>query len=363
MVDKGLIDNRERMKELDKQGVLASVEKLPDQIKDAWDGVKQLKDQFGFDDFDKVVLFGMGGSALGGWVIKRLYPDLKVPFEVVSDYQVPGYVDDKTLVILSSYSGNTEEVLEAADKVKDKTNQIMVITTGGKLLDLAKEQRWPVYVIDPVHNPSNQPRMAVGYAITGLLAMFKSVGLLNVKDEEINEVVEFLKQKGADLVPEASETNIAKYLAYAAYRRIMVLISAQHLLGGVHVFNNQVNENAKNLTIELPIPEMNHHYLEALPFPKQLKDDVVFFGFDSKLYSDRIRQRLSLTGQLIEKAGYPYEIIRLEADSKLTQVFEMIQIGAFVSFYLAMLNGIDPSPIPNVDFLKSELAKLKTVEV
>ncbi|NOY15202.1 MAG: SIS domain-containing protein [bacterium] len=357
MTDKGLIDSRDKIKQLDKQGILASIEALPAQISDAWATGSDLNIDIKPGQVEKVVLVGMGGSALGGHVIKHLYPDLKAPFEVVSGYNLPGFVDKKSLVILSSYSGSTEEVLTAAGQAKERSEQVVVITTGGRLGRMARDNNWPVYLIDPVFNPSNQPRMAVGYAITGLLAIFNQAGLIKITDSQISQVVGYLKSKNKDLEPESVDTNIAKYLAYNAFRRIIAFVAADHLVGAVHVFNNQVNENAKNLTTQLVIPEMNHHFLEALPYPKQLRDDVVFFLFDSDLYLPRIQQRVALSQQVIEKSGFPNEIIKAEADDKLMQAFEIIQIGAYTSFYLAMLNGIDPSPIPNVDFLKAELKK------
>ncbi len=355
-MSEGLLDSRQKMAELDKSNILSSVEALGDQIEEAWQVVSQLSLNFPLEEINNIVWVGMGGSALGAWLGKYLFKlTLKLPFEIVNHYQLPAYADERSLIILSSYSGNTEEVLAAAKVALERTKYIFVITSGGQLLQLAKENKLPLYLIDPKHNPSNQPRMAIGYAATVLIAFFNRIGLVRVSEDQMKEVVKFLKTRNSILRPEYKDDNLAKLLAYNAFKRLVVFISADHLIGATHVFNNQVNENAKNLTTELVIPEMNHHYLEALSFPKQLRDDLFFLLWDSELFLPRIRRRIELTKQIIDKKDYPHQLVKLEGKDVLTQAFEVIQLGEYTSFYLAMLNGIDPAPIPNVDFLKKNL--------
>ncbi len=352
------IDSREEIKKLDKSNVLGSIEALPDQIQDAWTKASQIKLPADYSQVNNVVVMGMGGSALSTHIIKHLYKkDLQLPLEVYNHYEIPGYVNQDSLVILFSYSGNTEEVLEAAVEASLKTKKILVITSGGKLKAFAQRQNFPIYLIDPIYNPSNQPRMAIGYTVFGQLALFKTLGFINLETSQVEKLVQRLKDTAFKLAPEDKENNTAKYLAYAAFQKIIVLVSAEHLRGAAHVFNNQLNENAKNLTIELALPEMNHHYMEALPFPKQTKENVIFFFFQSKLYHPRVQVRVPLTNQVAEQEGYPTEIISATAPTKLEQVFEIIQLGAYTNFYLAMLHGIDPAPIPKVDFFKAQLAK------
>ncbi len=354
------LDSREEIKKLDQSNVLGSIEALPDQIQDAWAKASQIKLPQEYSQVDNIVVVGMGGSALSTHIIKHLYKkELKLPLEVYNHYEIPAYVNSNTLVILSSYSGNTEEVLEAAVEASLKTKKILVITSGGKLKQFAERQQFPFYLIEPVYNPSNQPRMAIGYTVFGQLALFRSLGFINLEDKQVANLVRRLKDTAFKLAPETVEDNTAKYLAYAGFQKIIVLVSAEHLRGAAHVFNNQLNENAKNLTIELVLPEMNHHYMEALPFPKQTKENVIFLFFQSKLYHPRVQVRVPLTNEVAEQEGYPTEIISATAPTKLEQVFEIVQLGAYTNFYLAMLHGIDPAPIPKVDYFKAKLAKFK----
>ncbi len=299
-----LLDSRQKMAELDKSNILSSVESLSNQINDAWEAISQLELRYDLDQIRNIVWVGMGGSALGAWLGKYLFKlSLDLPFEIVNHYQLPGYVDKHSLVILSSYSGNTEEVLAAAEVALKRTKHLFVITSGGKLLELAKKEKLAYYLIEPKYNPSNQPRMAIGYAATAFIGFLSRLGLIKVTQEDIEEVITFLKEQDKFLRPERKDDNLAKLLAYNFYKRLIVFISADHLIGATHIFNNQVNENAKNLTLELVIPEMNHHYLEALSFPSQLRDDLFFLLWDSSLLLPRIRQRIALTQQLIDQKG------------------------------------------------------------
>ena len=360
MAQQSILDSRDEIKKLDLSNVLGSVEKLPDQIEDAWSATKQIKVPPAYKQVKQIVVSGMGGSALGAKVIRTLYKSsLKVPFEVINHYELPAYVGSDTLVVLSSYSGTTEETLASAEDAKKRGAKLAVICAGGKLAEFAKKEECPAYIIDPKYNPSNQPRMAIGYSVFGQLGLFHAMGLIELGDDDVAKVVALLRTNAKNLVPESVDHNTAKFLAYAAVDKMLVLISAEHLEGAAHAFNNQLNENAKNLTAEALIPELNHHYLESLSSPKHMKDSVLFFFIDSGLYHPRVQARFPITLDVVEKNGFHGEMIRAVAKTKLEQVWEIIQLGAYTNFYLAMLNGINPAPIPWVDYFKEQLAKVK----
>jgi glucose/mannose-6-phosphate isomerase len=352
-----ILDSRTEIKKLDKSNLLGSIEALPDQIADGWREAGTVNLPESYKSIKNVVVSGMGGSALGSQVIKNLYKkSLAVPFEVVPHYELPSYVGEDSLVLLSSYSGTTEETLAAAEDSLARGAKIVVITAGGELAGLATKHNWPVYLIDPKFNPCGQPRLAVGYAIAGQLAIFNKLGLINITDQEISTVVTGLRMLATKLVPESETANLAKDLAFKAYDKSLVLVGAEHLIGAVHVTNNQLNENAKVLTAEWPLSEFNHHYMEALSFPKLARDTTLFLLFNSALDHERMIMRFPLTQKIIEAAGYECELVQATAPTPLEQVFEIIMLGEFVALYLPMLYGIDPSSIPNVEAFKSALA-------
>lgn len=349
------LSNRKEIEALDQNQVLTSIEMLPEQIMDAWEQTAGQDNTAYVLGVDHIIVAGMGGSALGAQVVQAIAKKyLKVPLEIIKDYTLPSYVNPKTLVILSSYSGTTEETLNAAIEAEKAGAKIAVITAGGQLAELAKSKNYPHYLINPQYNPSGQPRMAIGYAIVGQLGLLKSFGLVNCDYFNIKAAAEFLKAQSQKLSPEAGN-NLPKQLAASATGKIIFLVSAEHLTGATHVFNNQLNENAKNLTVELQLPELNHHYMEGLPNPESAKQAGVFWFINSSLYSSKLQLRLRLTQDVVTKNGYASEIINLTATDPFVQAFELIQLGAYTNFYLAMLHGINPAPIPWVDYFKDQL--------
>jgi len=359
MSNTSLLDDREQLAKLDISGVLRSVEQLPEQIEQTWATAKTIQVPEEYRRITRVVVSGMGGSALGAHVIKTLYKSsLKMPLEIVNGYDLPGYVNDQTLVVLSSYSGTTEETLQTAQEAEKKAAKIAVITAGGALQQLAEKKGYPLFFIEPKHNPSNQPRMAIGYSVFGQLGLLHALGVISLSDAEVRSVLDLLRRNAANLSPEEKDRNTAKFLAFSCVDTMPILVSAEHLEGAAHVFNNQINENAKNMTAMLNIPEMNHHFMEGLSFPTAMKENVRFLFVNSTLYHPRVQSRFPLTREVAERAGFQCETIQATAKTKLEQVWEIIQLGAYTNFYLAMLNDIDPAPIPTVDWFKEQLGKV-----
>jgi len=352
-----ILDSRNKIKAIDKSDLIGSVEALPNQIQDAWEQTKNLSFPTDYSSVKNILISGMGGSNLGGQVIKHLFKDeLMLPLEIYPHYHLPGYVSSDSLVVLSSYSGTTEETLSAAKQALSVKAKIVVITGGGPLADLAREHNWPMYLIDPKFNPSKQPRMAIGYAVFGQLSIFAKLGLINLSETDVLNLVDTLSEMTKQLSPDI-ENNPAKLLSYNAYDKHLIFVAAEHLIGAAHVVNNQVNENAKSLTSEWHLPEFNHHYMEALSYPKLSKENTLFLLFNSALYHERVQKRVLITKNLLEQKGYETHIVLATGNTKLEQVFEAILIGEFMSSYLPILYGIDPSSIPNVDWFKTEMNK------
>ncbi|MCA9369120.1 MAG: SIS domain-containing protein [Pseudomonadales bacterium] len=353
-----IIDSREKIGELDKSNMIGSIEALGKQIEHAWEELKNIS----FtpkDEIRNIVVSGMGGSALGADVIAHLFKEeLKVPLYINRTYSLPEFVDMHTLVVLSSYSGTTEEVIAAAAEAEARKAQIMVICAGGTLLELAQNKGYAHYKIDPVHNASDQPRMAIGYSVFGTIGLFEKAGLLQISDADVVEVVKTInKQVEACTIEVSGESNPAKALAYTMLDRQPVIIVADFLEGAAHVSANQHNENGKAYVNYKVIPEINHHLMEGLRFPKSNASTQVFIFVNSVLYPPKISLRMRLTQQIVEDNHIETMAVPLQASSKMAQAFEMISLFSFCSFYLAMLEGIDPSPIPFVDAFKEELKK------
>lgn len=337
--------------ELDSKNMLGSIDMLTEQIKHAWKAAATVHMSAAAKQCRNIVVFGMGGSALAGDIVRAVFSDkLIVPLLIVNDYNIPAYVSADSFVVLSSYSGTTEETLSAAKRILDITPHVVVVTTGGDLKTLMAEKQLPGYCIEPTYNPCGQPRIAVGYAVVGLLRILATAGYVQCTDQTIDNVAHYL-DGNRELLRDAGQE-----LAQRLVGTVPVFVGSEFLLGNLHTVTNQTNENGKNFSCWFPIPELNHHLMEGLGFPAVTKQ-LRFVFVESQLYHERVQKRYTVTKQVLSKQGVAYDSFVATADSKLTQAFEVLQWGSYVSFYLAINNQIDPSPIPWVDYFKHALKK------
>ncbi len=352
-----ILDNPQELKKLDSGNVIGSIESLPKQIEAAWNESKNIKLPDSFKDIKNIVVSGMGGSALGPHIIRSLFRP-KIPFQIVNDYQLPSFVSQDTLVILSSYSGNTEETVTTGEEAARKTKKIIAISSGGKLIDLAKRENFPFYQFTTTYNPSNQPRMGLGYSIIGLLGILNSAGIVRLEDSKVQKIASLVGEESDRLnISNETENNPAKSIASSLSGFIPILVASGFLTGNVHVFANQINENAKCFSAYFLLPELNHHLIEGFTKPDKAKDILKFLFLDSDLYHPRIKRRSEVTKQILEKQKYEFISHKFASSDEISQVFEALSFSSWTSFYLAASYEIGPSPIPWVDFLKSELAK------
>lgn len=353
------LDSPSEIKKLDSKNLIGSIEFLGQQCEQVFEEVASLDFDTGLSQVKNIVVVGMGGSALGAHVVASLYFDeLKVPLGIVNGYHLPGYVDPQTLVVLSSYSGTTEEVLAAYGEAKDKKAKMLAISAGGDLQKLVDAGKIAGYVFKPKYNPSGQPRMGLGYSILGQIAILAKLGYLKFAEDDLQKVLAVVDKVNAESkLDSATSENKAKQMASRFLNKIPFLLASEHLVGNIHTFVNQINENAKVISAYFTLPEADHHLIEGLPSTDEIHRKVVFFFLKSGLYSPRVLKRYDITKTLVEKAGYETVVYEPQLTTKIEQVFEFLTFGSWVSFYLAMLYGRDPAPIPNVDFLKAEMAK------
>lgn len=331
----------------DKSNVFGSVTALPEQIRHAWEEAQKVTVPGEYRRINKAVMAGMGGSLLGARVIDSVYgAEFPCPLVLVNDYRLPAWVDEKTLIICSSYSGSTEETLSNAREALAKKAKLMVIAAGGELGQIAQANNLPYYQIIPKYNLSNQPRMAIGYSLIGGLVLCQKAGLIPVNQTEIDQVIAAMKTVRAG----EAETFAAKMID-----KQLIIVAAGHLTGPVHTVKNQINENAKHLAHRHDLPELNHHLMEGLQFPKANPETTLFWFIGSDLYSPRIRKRLQLTREVVAKNHLQVLSLKVNSGTKLAQAFELIQFGAYAGFYLSQLHRLDPADIPWVDYFKQQL--------
>ena len=175
------LNSIEEIKKIDKQNVLGSIEALPNQCLHAWEDTSKVKIPENYKEVENLVMCGMGGSGLAGCIVESVFSgSLRIPIVRVNDYNLPGFANNKSLVVCSSYSGNTEEAISNANEAINRKAKWMAIGTGGELEKLARSNNVPFNKIEPQHNPSNQPRMAIGYSLTGQLSLVSKTGLIDI---------------------------------------------------------------------------------------------------------------------------------------------------------------------------------------
>jgi len=351
------LDDLAKMKKLDKKNMRGSIESLWQQCEQVYDEIKKIKFPKSYRKAESILVNGMGGSALGSHIIQALYKEyLKIPFLFMNSYSLPASLSRKDLFIASSYSGNTEEVLTTLKEAQKKKLRILGLASGGKLGQAISSGKIPGYVFNPQHNPCGEPRMGLGYAVFSQFLILKKLGYLKITDAELKKVINFLGGVVELLGPDnPTRSNPAKSMAKALHGKIPVIIASEFLAGNVHVLRNQFNETAKTISCYFLIPELNHHLLEGLQFPKEQKKYLKFVFFESNLYHKRNQKRYQITQTVMEKNKANYMVCPLQTRSKLMQVFEMLIFGSYVTYYLALLNKVNPAPTPYVQYFKRRM--------
>lgn len=351
------LDDSKLIKKLDPDNVLGSIEMLGEQFNQAWQEFKKIKVPKSYKQINKILINGMGGSQLGGHILQSLFFDqFKVSVTIINSYDLPASLDSKTLYVISSYSGDTEEPISAFTAAKKTKAKIFGIASGGKLGRWIKQGKLPGYIFDPVFNPSTQPRMGLGYSLSAQLALFKKLNLIKVSDLQIIKALKTVNGFNAKFgfnTPLAK--NPAKKLAKQAHRKSLAIVASGFLTGNAHVFANQANESGKTFSGYYIISELNHHLLEGLKYPKANRQSLLFIFLESKFYHPKNQLRHKITQKVVAKNKVKYSVYKMTASSKFEQTLEATALSSYVTFYLAILNNINPNIIPWVDFFKAQL--------
>ncbi|MCX8173987.1 MAG: bifunctional phosphoglucose/phosphomannose isomerase [Thermoplasmata archaeon] len=346
------IDDVVGMKKVDASGLLPLTVRFPEQVEEAMGIAKRALENFSYQP-EKIVICGMGGSAIGGDITAAwAFNKARVPIVVLRDYFLPAFCDENTLVIAASYSGNTEETLSAFDDAIYRKCKIVSISSGGLLEKRAKENG-VLHIKIPSGMP---PRGATAYMLVPQLMILEAGGIAAC-EAELKETVEVCRVLRENLKPETpSGRNQAKIIA----RKILGTIP--NILGmGISApiakrWRTQINENSKMIAREDVFPELNHNDTVGWSGdPQPERFSVIILRHHGEF--GRNRMRIEITKDLVLKRAR--EIIEVWASGKtdLTKMLSLMYIGDFVSIYIAMLRDIDPTPVPVIENLKKLLAE------
>jgi len=353
------LNNTKEIQKLDKDNVSESISLLPEQIKQVLNDTKNIKLPESYKKCTKIMINGMGGSNLGAWVLKRLFNDqLKVPVDILDGYTVPKSVDKNTLFLFSSYSGTTEEVLSTYKEIKKRGAKMLILASGGPLEKRAKKENIPGFIFNPKFNPCTQPRIGLGYSLFGLIYLFAKLDFIKLSKKDIADILSLLEKnnKGLKLSVKINK-NKAKKMALKMHGKMPILVGSEFLMGNIHIFRNQITETCKTFSSFLELPDLNHFAMEGLQYPTANKKNMLFFFIDSDFYHKRIQQRAVLTKKVVKQNKIEVLDHKLSSKTKLLQSFELLQYGTWLSYYLGILNNVNPAEVPFVSWFKNELTK------
>ena len=344
-----MLDDLKYVHQRDSQDALGVVEKQWQQLVRSFEPRTESLEH---GRFENVVFAGMGGSALGA-LISTSWPKCTVPFEVCRDYNLPNYVSDKTLFIASSYSGNTEETLSALAEAQKLGVKPVVITHGGKLGEIAKTNNYPTY-----HIPATpQPRFSALYGLAAVVDILKKNGLaVDTKPKpKLAAAADFLHRSTSAWLPTVpKDQNPAKKLAMELAGKSPVIYGGPLMAPAAYKWKISFNENAKTVAWWGSFPEFSHNeFIGWTSHPVDKPYGVV--DLRSSFEHERIQRRFTVTAKLLSGKRPAPHTVQAEGSNILEHLVWTIAFGDFVSIYLALLNGIDPTPIELIERFKKEL--------
>lgn len=353
------LDDAASVARLDPYGMLRLVTGLVDQAGPGYSSGKQVAVEPPRGGFRAAVIAGMGGSAIGGDLVKAVAADFSpIPVEVVREYRVPAFVDERTLFVASSYSGNTEETLAAQEQAARAGARIVALTSGGRLGDVASQKGWPIARI-----PSGlPPRAAIGYSLFAAVGVMEAAGLLPDMATPMEQAMRALagvRDRCGMAVPYAQ--NLAKQEAIELLDRLPVIYGSSGIGAAVaYRWKCQFNENSKHPAYWTSLPELDHNEVvgwEAPPPSVARHIRMIMLEVGDEV--PRMVRRFEATRRILDGRASGMAIFQGEGEGHLARALSLLHLGDYVSFYLAIAKGVDPTPVRFIDRLKAELATMR----
>lgn len=353
-----ILDDTDKIKEIDREDILGVEERFHTQLMEAKNIVQEsdlglLEDK----EFKGIAFLGMGGSGFVGDIAKALIKDnIDIPVEVVKGYNLPSFINENWLIVAVSYSGNTEETISAAGQALEKGCEILAVCSGGKLENLIQNNNKAIIKIPA----GMQPRGAIGYLFIPSYLALDKIKVISVDPDDIKETFDLIKEKAA-LYGRQVETdrNPAKKLALKISGHLPIVYGTEGILTAIaYRLKCEFNENSKIPSWCNEFPELNHNETVGWEELKEITGKFILIVFNDKDEAIRVKTRIKVTLDLIRENLSEVIEIPVEGRSKLAKALSVLYLGDITSVYLALLAGVDPSPVKKIDILKNELKKL-----
>lgn len=342
--------DREEIYALDSGGMLGHAAAVGHQLVEAWDASARVHLPWDPAGFRAIAILGIGGSATAGDYFAAIAsPTAPFPVVVVQGYEVPAWLGKGTLAVACSYSGNTPETLAAVEAASHRGAAIAAITSGGELAARADARGWPLFRV----GYRASPRATTVHSLAPLLRIGLHLGLVDVNDNDIANAAgahgDMVQRLLAHSLPR--EQNPAKECAYALWGKTPIVLGASHLEAAAVRFKNQLAENGKALAAAEFIPQAGHNLVVGLTTASP--DQFVVLVFGSRLLSRAVVGRAAAISSEFERAGIEVQGLPLYGGSILGDLLQATAWGDYVSCYLALLNGQDPTPVAQIDRVRA----------
>ncbi|MDR1992380.1 MAG: bifunctional phosphoglucose/phosphomannose isomerase [Nitrososphaerota archaeon] len=352
-MDKPLLDDQEKIRTIDKNGMIDFCINAATHYRNAAKIAQHPFNQISTQLPERIIIAGMGGSAIGGELIKDWARDkLSLPIEVNREYSLPAYADQKTLVLVSSYSGDTEESLSTLLDALKRGCMLFCVTSNGAVLETAKKHNLPHIQVPP----DMPPRAALPYLLIPMLIYLQKIGLAKNVEDELDEAYALIekvsKENGLDT---PMVENFAKNTAYYIGDSIPCVYGFGVYRSVAQRFKQQLNENSKSVAKWEYFPELNHNELVGWESRGEQCRWVSVIFIRDKAEPAEIETRIDITKTLMERAGLITFELEVQGECTLAKMLSTVVVGDFLSIYLAVLRETDPTPVLTINYLKETL--------
>jgi glucose/mannose-6-phosphate isomerase len=347
-----ILDDAAAMGRADAGDMLGKLAGFADQVAEGWRISRGL--ELPWEPPRSVAILGMGGSAIGGDLVKAIWADrISVPVEILRGYELPAWVGPDTLVIASSKSGDTEETLRQLETALTRRCPVVVVSSGGAMRRVAEAAKLPLATFPD----EGSPRSSVGWSLAIMAGILERAGVLELEEAEIEAAVATARQTAAACAPSvATGENPAKQLAWSLVDRLVVVAASGFLAPVARRWKAQLNENSKATAVFEELPEATHNTVVGLEQPDSLRDHLAVVFLRSDLEHPRNALRAQLMGDVMDTGFIWHTSVETSGASRLGHALGAIVTGDYVSVYVAFMYAVDPTPIVVIDHIKQQLA-------
>ncbi|MGI9860808.1 bifunctional phosphoglucose/phosphomannose isomerase [Moorella naiadis] len=350
------LDDLQALQQLDSARALPDTVDYHRQFADGWELAGKWPSILPAGEIRHIIVLATGGGSAASVSLLQsyLFDELRVPLVLNQGYTIPAWVDEHTLAIVVSHSGNTEEILSAYDLAAAVGAKAVVITAGGKLLTRAREKSHPVLIIPG----GMMPRIALGYIFLPLLGLLQQLGLVPDKTAEVRETIALLKVLAGHYGPAIpAKNNLAKTMAMEMDGYVPIIYGSLPLTDAIAWrWKNQMGENSKLIAMYNAIPNLHHDEAVGWDAPSAYLKRFYFTFLRDIEDSDKIRRRLATSQEILHHRAAGVREVSSQGESRLARLFSLVYLGDFITLYLALIRGVDPTPVEVIDLFKRKMA-------